>query len=110
MATTAIEATFVQGDTGPDIVAQLHDELTPTIPLDLTDCTVKFQMRKPDDKLLTVNEAAEITNASQGLVSYSWGAKDLAVYGEYDVQWQVTFEEGMIQTVAHPNRIEIRRR
>lgn len=110
MATTAIEATFVQGDTGPDIVAQLHDELTPTVPLDLANCLVKFQMRKPDDKLLTVDAAATITNVSQGLVSYSWKERDLAVHGEYDVQWKVTFEDGMIQTVSHPNRIEIRRR
>jgi hypothetical protein len=108
---TAIEATFVQGNTAPDIVAQLHDEITPTVPLNLTGCQgVKFQMRKPDDKLFTVNAAATVTNASQGLVSYSWAAKDLAVDGEYDAQWEVTFGDGKVQTVARPNRILVRRR
>lgn len=107
--TTAIEATFVQGNTAPDIVAQLHDEIDPTVPLNLTDCTVKFQMRKPDDRKFTVDSAATITNASQGLVSYTWGPKDLNVEGEYDAQWQVTYPDFKVQTTAVPNRILVRR-
>jgi hypothetical protein len=106
-----IEATFVQGNTAPDIVAQLHDELTPTVPLNLTTATsVKFQMRKPDDKWFTVDNTATITNASQGLVTYSWGVKDLNVDGEYDTQWEVHWVDGKIQTVAKTNRILVRRR
>jgi hypothetical protein len=105
-----VEATFVQGNTAPNIVAQLHDELVPTIPLDLNGALgVKFQMRKADDKLLTVDAAAQVTNASQGLVSYSWAADDLNIEGEYETQWQVTFADGKIQTVAKTNRILVRR-
>jgi hypothetical protein len=107
---STIEATFVQGDTAPDIVAQIHDELTPSIPLDLTNCTVRFQMRKPDDKRFQVNAMATVTNASQGLVSYSWGPKDLGIDGEYDAQWQVTYPDLKVQTVAVANRILVRRR
>lgn len=106
-----IEATFVQGNTAPDIVAQLRDELTPTIPLNLTTATsVRFQMRKPDDRWFTVDAVAAVTNPSQGLVSYSWGPKDLNVDGEYDTQWEVHWGEGKIQTVAKTNRILVRRR
>jgi hypothetical protein len=106
-----IEATFVQGNTGPDIVAQLHSELTPSVPLNLTTATsVRFQMRKPDDRLFQVDAAATVTNASQGLVSYSWGPKDLGVDGEYDVQWEVHWNDGKVQTVATPNRILVRRK
>ena len=105
-----IEATFVQGNTAPDIVAQLHDELTPTIPLNLAGALgVRFQMRKPDDGRFTVDAAATVTNPSQGLVSYSWAADDLNIDGEYDVQWQVTFADGKKQTVAKANRILVRR-
>lgn len=108
---TTIEATFVQGNTAPDIVAQLHDELTPSIPLNLTTAaSVRFQMRKPDDKIFSVDSAATITNPSQGLVSYSWGVKDLNVEGEYDAQWEVHWGDGKIQTVATPNRILVRRK
>jgi hypothetical protein len=106
-----VEATFVQGNTAPDIVAQLHDELTPSIPLDLTTATsVRFQMRKPDDRFFTVDAAASVTNPSQGLVSYSWAANDLAVDGMYDVQWEVHWPDAKIQTIAKPNRIDVRRR
>ena len=109
MATT--EATFVQGNTAPDIVAQLHDELTPTIPLNLTTATsVRFQMRKPYDKLFQVDAAAVVTNPSQGLVYYSWGPKDLNIDGEFDAQWEVHWGDGKVQTIAKPNRILVRRR
>lgn len=106
-----IEATFVQGNTAPDIVAQLHKENAPGEPLNLTTATsVKFQMRKPDDRLFQVDATATITNASQGLVSYSWGPKDLGIDGEFDTQWEVLWNDGKVQTVATPNRILVRRK
>ena len=104
-----IEATFVQGDTAPAITAQIHDAENVTIPLNLTGSTVKFQMRKPDDRKYTVDSLATVTNASQGLVSYQWAANDLAVPGEYDVQWEVTYSDLRVQTTYAPNRILIRR-
>lgn len=106
-----IEATFVQGNTAPDIVAQLHDEKVATQPLDLTNAdSVRFQMRKSDDVLFTVDSLADITNRSEGLVSYSWGVDDLNVDGEYDTQWEVHWIDGKVQTVAKTNRINVRRR
>jgi hypothetical protein len=101
--------TFVQGDTGPTLVATLHDQSDPNIPLDLTDATVKFQMRKADDKRYTVNATADIVDAVSGRVSYSWGQNDLAVPGDYESQWEVTFVDGMVQTTATPNVITVRR-
>jgi hypothetical protein len=106
-----IEATFVQGNTAPDIVAQLHDEKTPTIPLPLTTATsARFQMRKPDDRIFQVDAEADITNPSQGLVSYSWAANDLDIEGEFNTQWEVHWADGKVQTIAKPNRILVRRR
>lgn len=106
-----IEATFVQGNTAPDIVAQLHDELTPTIPLNLTTASsVRFQMRKADDRLFQVDAEADVTNPSQGLVSYTWGPNDLDIDGDYNAQWEVHWDDGKVQTTALPNRITVRRR
>jgi hypothetical protein len=106
-----IEATFVQGNTAPDIVAQLHDEKVKTLVLNLTTATsVRFQMRKSDDTLFTVDAVADITNASQGLVSYGWADTDLNVDGEYETQWEVHWGDGKVQTVAKTNRILVRRR
>lgn len=105
-----IEATFVQGNTGPDITAKLHAEGNVDDPVDLTNATVKFQMRRPDDELFTVDAAADIVSALQGQVSYSWGATDLSVSGDYDAQWEITFPDGKVQTTAVPNRIFVRRK
>jgi hypothetical protein len=105
-----IEATFVQGDTGPDVEATLHEEGNVDAPIDLTNATVKFQMRRPDDELFTVNAAADIISALQGQVAYSWGATDLGISGDYDAQWEVTFPDGKKQTTAIANRILVRRK
>src|SRR5512139_1679554 len=105
-----IEATFVQGNTGPSITAKLHAKGNVDAPVDLTSASVKFQMRRPDDDLFTVDAAATITNALQGLVAYSWGATDLSIAGDYDAQWEITFPDGKIQTTADPNRIYVRRK
>lgn len=107
---TAIEATFVQWNTGPDIAAQLHKADDPATVVSLVGCTVRFQMRKPDDRRFTVDAPADITSESLGLVSYSWGARDLATDGEYDAQWEVTFPDGKVQTQAVANRILVRRK
>lgn len=106
-----IEATFVQGNTGPDITAQLHDEADATQLIDLTGATVRFQMRKHDDQLFTVDADADVVgDPTQGNVSYSWGANDLAVPGEYEAQWETTFPDGKVITTAQPNVIFVRRR
>lgn len=107
----AIEATFVQGNTAPDITAVLHEQGDVESVIDLTGASIKFQMRKPDDQLFTVDADAEIVgNEVDGSVSYEWAATDLSVPGEYDVQWEITFPDGKVQTTAVPNRILVRRK
>jgi hypothetical protein len=102
--------TFVQGDTGPDIEATIHLEDPSTTPVDLTHTDgVKFQMRKPDDRRFTVNAVATVLDAEAGTVKYSWGANDLSVPGDYECQWEVTFEDGKVITTAFPVTITVRR-
>lgn len=102
----------MQGDTGPDLVATLFQQDDPTIVLDnLDEATgVRFQMRKPDDRRFTVNAPADIVNALTGRVKYQWGPNDLAVPGEYDIQFEITYVDAVIQTQAVPNRITVRRK
>jgi hypothetical protein len=101
---------FVQGDTAPDITSIIHEEDNPAIAVDLSQATgVRFQMRKADDKRFTVNAAATVTDGPNGHVLYSWGANDLATPGEYEVQWEVTYSGGRIQTTAPTETITIRR-
>lgn len=103
------EATFVQGDTAPDITAVIHEQGDPLVIQDLTDATVRFQMRKADDKRFTVNAAADILDEDAGEVSYSWGPNDLAIPGEYIVQWEITYVDNKIETTDPPNEITVRR-
>lgn len=99
--------TFVQGDTAPAITAQItHD--TDSSPLDLTGATVRFQMRKADDRRFTVNELAVKVSDPEGRVSYAWGPNDLAVSGDYQVQWEVTFADTRVQTTS-TSTITVRR-
>jgi len=101
--------TFVQGDTAPDLQATLHDADDSTDVLDLTGATVRFQMRRPDDRRFTVNAEAEILDEDAGTVRYRWGANDLNVPGDYLVQWEVTYADARIQTTATANTITVRR-
>lgn len=100
---------FVQGDTAPDITSIIHEEDDPSSIIDLTDCSVRFQMRKADDKRYQVNAAAEVLNGPAGSVSYSWGPNDLSVPGTYDVQWEITYPGGRIQTTSPVGTITVRR-
>jgi len=101
---------FVQGNTGPDITATIHLSDPETSAVDLaTVVTVKFQMRKSDDRRFTVNAAADVVNAGQGAVKYSWQTNDLSVPGDYECQWELTFLDGKVITTAHPNDITVRR-
>jgi hypothetical protein len=103
------EETFVQGDTAPDITATIHALGNATQPADLTGgATVLFQMRKKDDRRFTINQPATVVDDEAGEVSYSWAANDLAVPGTYQVQWEVTYPDGKVQTTAI-REIEVRR-
>lgn len=100
------DATFVQGDTEPDITATLQ-RLSEA--QSLVGAQVRFQMRRADDNRYTVDAPATVVDASAGLVSYSWGPKDLNVPGEYLAQWEVTYASGRVETTDPPNVIVVRR-
>jgi hypothetical protein len=102
--------TFVQGNTGPDITAVIHREDDPSVVEDLTDATVRFQMRLPEGKTMKVNAQGAITDAVNGKVSYSWGANDLAQHGTFQAQWEVTYPGGKEQTTSPIVEIEVRRK
>lgn len=99
----------VQGDTRPDLNATLTVTRTKE-PLDLTGvASIRFQMRKGDDRAYTVDAEAVIVDAAAGTVRYTWGPNDLRTHGDYKCQWQLTYVEGGIQTTTPANSLEIRR-
>lgn len=101
--------TFVQGDTGPDIEATIYLEDDPTTVTDLSDCDVRFQMRRDEDRRYMVNSPAVVTDAATGAVRYSWGANDLNMPGTYQAQFEVTFPGGRVITTAPLVTLTVRR-
>jgi hypothetical protein len=103
---------WVTGDTKPDISARLpllDEEGAETGSYaNLTDATVKFQMRRPDDKRFTVNKPAVVVDAPNGIVRYTWAADELSIPGEYQVQWEVTWVDSSKQTSRYAT-ITVRR-
>lgn len=99
--------TLVQGDTAPTLNATLTEKGT-DIPINLSGSSVKFQMRKFDDRKYTVDAAAQIVTPTAGTVRYSLATNDLAVAGDYIVQWEITFSDNTIQTTEYVN-VKVRR-
>lgn len=97
----------VQRDNKPSIVGHLTNP--DGTDFDLTNCTVKFQMRLPRSFTYEVDAAGVVTDAPHGMVRYDWGNNDLLDPGDYQCQWQIAFTGGGIQTTDPANSITVRR-
>jgi hypothetical protein len=105
----ASEITLVQGDTKPDLTATLKDSSSGD-PIDLsTASSVRFQMREASDRRYTVNAAAALSDASNGKVTYSWGADDLSRPGIYQAQFEIHWNDATIQTTDPTCTVTVRR-
>lgn len=63
-------------------------------PLDLTDSTVKFNMREATSAVLVVDDAnATIVDPIKGKVSYDWDEVDVDTPGEYWAWWNVVLPD-----------------
>ncbi len=101
---------LVTGDTRPIIRANLYErDSSPTQYVDLSSATVRFQMRKADDRFYTVNASAVVTSTVSGGVEYHLATNDLQVPGDYLIQWEVTFPDGKVQTTSVANPVTVRR-
>lgn len=83
------DLSFVQGDQAPSITGNLtHADGTV---FNLTDTTVRFQMRLSIDRRWSVNASATIVDAATGRVRYDWQPGDLDEAGDYSARWLITF-------------------
>jgi hypothetical protein len=96
--------TFIikQNDTRPAYVAVLKEDfgLETEAPVDLTNATsVRFLARKAgQDDVLNIDGEADIDDAVNGIVSYTWGAGDTAESGEYEIEIEVTWNDSGVET------------
>jgi hypothetical protein len=97
------DLTFVQYDTAPSLFGTLtHSDGSV---FDLTDATVRFQMRLAIDRRFSVDSAAVIVEAAAGRVRYDWVAGDLSESGNFVSRWQITFQDSSIEHTDPQNTI-----
>ena len=100
-----------QGDVGTPISAVLKDAQNK--PVDLTGATVKFLMAKTtgtdiySDGVvqwdIIVDSPAEVFYPEGGIVQYIFKADDVAEFGQFVGEFQVTHASGHIETFPNSN-------
>lgn len=96
--------TIKQNDTSPALQATLKDYNGN--PISLVGATVRFHM-KSFEGAIKVDQTMTITNASGGVVTYSWQATDTNTAGTYYAEFQVTYADLAIETFPNSGSIAI---
>lgn len=95
-----------QGDTSPNIKAQLTDENG--TPVDLSGAVnVYFHMENYNTEEVVIEKEAVIETAEDGIVYYDWVEADTETPGRYNAEWQVDFGSNVIESYPNHNWIEI---
>lgn len=81
-----------QGNTSPALEAQLKDNDEDAV--DLTGASVHFQMKLVGDDAPSVDAAAKITDAANGIVAYDWADGDTDTTGSYIAEFDVDYSGG----------------
>lgn len=108
--------TLVQGNVGVTIEANIYEKDTdPVEYVNLAGATVRFLMRKADDKRFTVNREAIITSTVSGGVAFTFNDGELDDYGDFLGFWEIQFAAGSggdqrVQSTVDGNLITVRRR
>lgn len=100
---------FKRGDTVP-LTATLYADDAKTTPLDLTNATtVSFIMASAPAEPGTpkVNAACTVIDALNGRVRYAWAAADTDTAGSYSAEFEVTWNDGTVQTVPRQGYLTV---
>lgn len=84
-------------DTYPPITAVLSDA---NGPINLTTATTVMFIMKSSTGVM-VSGTCTITSPTAGQVQYLWATSDLAVIGQYEVEFEIHWSGGGIQTVPN---------
>ena len=94
-----------QNDTTPSLRADLKNGSGDAI--DLINATVRFHMRPIGSITVTIDTAAVVISESGGTVQYNWVSGDTSVMGSYQVEFEVTYQDGTIETFPNNRYIEV---
>lgn len=96
-----------QNDTRPKLIATLAQSVLGSVqPIILTGSTVKFLMRVGTGAP-KVNRAATITDAPNGIVTFTWQTGDTDAVGTFQGEFQITYSDGGIETVPNNGYLSI---
>jgi hypothetical protein len=93
-----------QNDTSPALSVILRNAKKQ--PVNLIGSTVRFHMKSESGKLI-VNGLAELTDDENGVVTYFWKQGDTNTEGVCLGEFQVTYEDGNIETFPNNSYIKI---
>lgn len=95
--------TIKQNDTRPRLVANLLQNFGQTDEAAIvlsTATSVRLLMRERGvGSPATVEGVCSITDADTGEVTYTWAAGDTASSGTYDLEFEITWADGGVETV-----------
>jgi len=85
-----------RGDTGPSLQGSIVDDEGNAV--NITGASVQFHMRQRGSGSVKVDKPATISNASEGDVIYNWEVEDTNEAGIFEIEWEVTFSDGTVET------------
>lgn len=94
--------TLKRGDTKSALKATLSNEVGVT---NLTGCTVNFVMAKRGS--VKINRLAEIRDAGNGIVWFTFETGDTDITGVYEAEFKVEFSDGRKETFPSDSYILI---
>lgn len=93
-----------QNDTSPSLQATLKDASGTAI--SLTGATVRFHLKSLDG-VVKVDAAMTVTDADNGVIQYDWDAGDTDTAGSYYAEFEVTYNDGSIETFPNNQNLAI---
>lgn len=88
---------FTTNDTAPTLTMTCSSG---GVGVSLGNAAVAVHVLRPDGSV--VSRAGVVADADAGVVELLWQAGDLSVAGAYEVEVQVTYADGRVQTFGRP--------
>jgi len=83
-------------DTSPKLAVTLED--ANSVPVNISGANVRFHMKAFGATSLKIDAPMTITNATGGIVQYSWVATDTNTAGTYYGEVEVTYSDSTVET------------
>ena len=94
-----------QDDTTPSLRADLKNGSGD--PVDLIGTSVRVHMRAIGATVAKIDAAMVVVSEPGGTVQYNWIAGDTSATGSYQVEFEVTYSDGTVETFPNDSYIRV---